>query len=395
MTQKPKGIDKLLKRIAKGSQGSHEEQKLRKRASQQRRASRGKQKRKKLHVRDLDGDLEELEGIEKLSNASDDSLDEWVRTIEGPTPDSDEEDMTQAEGLVTSIGPGWCRVESESGVFDCDLSREIASTQRSSLAVGDRVLFDAEAEPNPQVSLVLPRSSLLSRSDPGRKNLRRAIVANVELVVVVASAKTPPLHPKLFDRYLVAIESGGTFPLLCVNKCDLASEPGERAAVDRALEPYRRLGIPAVVCSASTAEGLEELRRHLAGKLCAFVGHSGVGKSSVLAAICPTEDIDTGDVSLADGKGRHTTTTSCLYSLDSGARVIDTPGIREFGLVELSLAELKRGFPEIVESGANCRFSDCSHIREPNCAVQVAVEEGSIDRGRYESWVRLLGEVHG
>ncbi len=331
--------------------------------------------------------------MEKLGHAKSDSLDAWVRRIEGATPDQPEEDVAGEVGVVVSIGPGWCRVESQDESIDCELAREIAEEQRTSLAVGDLIRFDPVAEPKPRAFEVLPRSSLLSRSDPGRKGLRRAIVANVDLVVVVASAKTPPLHPKLFDRYLIAIESGGAAPILCVNKLDLVADSEERAQMEEKLEPYRKLGVPTVLCSAATGEGLAELEAMLAGSLCAFVGHSGVGKSSVLSAICPAEEIDTGDVSLADGKGRHTTTTSCLYHLDSGARVIDTPGIREFGLVALTREELESGFRDVTALATDCRFTDCSHAREPDCAVQAAVQAGELASARYESWLRLLGEV--
>ena len=125
------------------------------------------------------------------------------------------------------------------------------------------------------------------------------------------------------------------------------------------------------------------------GRTCAFVGHSGVGKSSVLSALCPDESIDTGAVRHTDGKGRHTTTTSSLYELEDGIRLIDTPGIREFGLGTLTREQLEVGFPEIVRRKSECRFSDCAHDREPGCAVRDAVERGEIARSRYDSWLRL------
>lgn len=390
MSQKPKGIDKLLKQMARGGRPDNEERKLRKRAAGQRRASRKKEKRQRIDVRDLEGDADDFAEFQKIGRSKSDSLDEWVKRIDTPGLESSTEHST---GQVVGLGPGWAWVELEDTRVECGLAREIAETQRASLAVGDRVWVDENAEPKPRVEGVQPRKSLLQRTDPGKKELRRAIVANVDLVVVVASVKTPPLHPKLFDRYLVAIVNGGAEPLLCINKIDLLESAEELDEVRELLAPYEELGIVVQYCSAQSEDGLDELTHHLEDRLCAFVGHSGVGKSSVLSAICPSESIDTGDVRWTDGKGRHTTTSSQLYELENGARVIDTPGIREFGLGALSPEELEAGFPEIAKLRASCRFNDCSHQQEPGCAVRAAVESGELHRSRFESWMRLSDNV--
>lgn len=388
MSQQPKKLDKILKHIELHKRASPEEQKLKKRAAKERRASRGKRKRDRIDLSDPDA-LEEFDPFEKLSRGADDSLDRWVERIRAAeTADAPDSGVDMEQGTVVTIGAGWCRVEHGDELVDCDLATSIQEVQQTALAVGDHVLFDPECEPNPRVERVLPRESVLSRPDPGNPNIERAIVANVDLVVVVASVKTPPLHPRLFDRYLIAAWRGGAPVLLVVNKIDLCT-PDEVREVEETLEPFRRLGVDVLLCSAEARVGIDELEDELAGKLCAFVGHSGVGKSSVLNALSPGLSVDTGDVRHTDGKGRHTTTSSMMYELQRGIRLVDTPGIRGFAFSKLTLEELVLGFPDLEQHARSCRFRDCSHIAEPDCAVRAAVESGAIDAGRYGGWCRL------
>jgi ribosome biogenesis GTPase len=213
--------------------------------------------------------------------------------------------------------------------------------------------------------------------------------ANVDVLVVVASAAKPAFKPGLVDRYLIAAEVGGVEAVLCFNKVDLVdAEPPE-------LQAYRDLGVHVIKTSCETGEGLNELRAALRGKMSIFAGHSGVGKSSLLNALQPDLDLETREISEATKKGKHTTTTARLYQLDDGIRVIDTPGIRALGLWEVSPEEVAYYFPEIAEHGAGCKFRDCTHTHEPKCAVREAVETGAISRHRFESFQRIresLGE---
>jgi ribosome biogenesis GTPase len=205
--------------------------------------------------------------------------------------------------------------------------------------------------------------------------------------VNVVSLKNPPLRPGLIDRYLIAIGKSGAEPLLCVNKIDLLASPEELDL----LRPYRDVGIQVILCSAATGAGLESLSAALAGKLCVFAGHSGVGKSSLLNALDPHLQITTGSVSAANEKGRHTTTSSALYKLPNGATVIDTPGIREFGLWDVTRDDLRRYYHEF--DAYQCAFSDCTHTHEPECAVKQAVTSGAIPEARYESYARILASL--
>jgi len=294
-----------------------------------------------------------------------------------------------ARGIVTGISAGACVVVLDDGEVPATLSRDLAGRQQSDLAVGDEVLVERRGEDH-RVIAVLPRRSLLARADPHVAERRRAIAANVDLVVVVVAAEAPPLHPRLIDRYLVAVEHSGARPVLVVNKVDLLDDDG-RLELPALLRPYRALGMPVVTCSASRGEGVEEVRAALAGNTCVFVGQSGVGKSSLLNALDAEAAAKIGAVRAGDGRGRHTTAASALYDLAGGIRVIDTPGIRRFSAEYADQASIAVGFAEFAPYSGECRYRDCSHVHEPGCAVLRAVEDGAIPRSRYESYLKLLG----
>ncbi|HSN69669.1 MAG TPA: ribosome small subunit-dependent GTPase A, partial [Thermoanaerobaculia bacterium] len=192
--------------------------------------------------------------------------------------------------------------------------------------------------------------------------------------------------------YLIAIQSGGAQPLIAVNKVDLVPSE-DRELILSELDPYRALGIPVVLCSSETREGLEELRQRLLGRLAVFVGHSGVGKSSLIKALKPEITVRVGKIRARTGTGRHTTTRSTLYDLGGETRIIDTPGIREFGLWQVDPRELRYYFPEIQDRALACRFNDCLHDQEPECAVKEAAERGEIPSERYANYLKMLAEL--
>ena len=299
--------------------------------------------------------------------------------------------MTRIDGIVIALASGRCRVFGDGRELDCMIPPEIAKDQRSTMAVGDRVVVEAADGGVWRVREVLPRTTVLARPDPLHPLKERLVVANVDVVVNVVSVKSPPLRIRLIDRYLIAIMRGGAAAAICVNKVDLLAEE-ERTEAFRQLEVYRALDVPIIGCSTKTGEGLDELRDVIRGKICALVGHSGVGKSSILNALDERLQIATGDLHKR-GTGRHTTTSSTLHDLGDDTFVIDTPGIREFGLWDIKPEELRDYFPDFAEAAESCRFNDCSHTHEPQCEVKDRVESGEINRARYETYLRLAEDL--
>ena len=294
-----------------------------------------------------------------------------------------------ARGVVTGIVAGACTVLLDGVEVLATLPADLAGRQQSDLATGDDVLVERR-DGGHRLTAVLPRRSLLARADPHVAQRRRAIAANVDIVVVVVAAEAPPLHPRLIDRYLVAVEHSGARPVLVVNKIDLLDDDRRHELLAR-LQPYRALGMPVLPCSASRGEGLDAVRASLSGSTCVFVGQSGVGKSSLLNAIDPEVAARVGAVRDGDGRGRHTTSASALYYIAGDIRVIDTPGIRRFSVEDDDPAAIAAGFTEFAPLAGGCRYGDCTHVHEPGCAVRRAVEDGTISRSRYESYRKLLG----
>ena len=220
---------------------------------------------------------------------------------------------------------------------------------------------------------------------PRRNRFVRPAVANVDALVVFAANVNPITEPFLIDRVAAIAGDQGVPVYLCVNKCDL--DP----AVDL-VDIYEKAGIPVICTSAETGQGVEELRSLLKGKLTAFTGNSGVGKSSILNRLCPELELPTGEVSEKLGRGRHTTRHVELYDLGEDTFVADTPGFSSFDTDQMDVIlkeNLQYAFPDFGRFIGQCRFDDCSHRKEPDCAVRAAVEAGDIGRSRYDSYLRL------
>lgn len=256
----------------------------------------------------------------------------------------------------------------------------------SLLAPGDRVRVEEEAGAL-RIVAVEPRRSLLGRAGRGAGERVRVLAANADRAVIVAAAADPPFRPGLVDRWALLALRGGLEPVLCLNKVDLISRAGAEQLVAEAAIP-----LPSIFVSARTGEGLPGLRRELLGRASVFVGHSGVGKSALLARLFPGESITVGDLSDRTRKGRHTTTSGRMYVLPGGGHVIDTPGVRTVPLGLLEAAEVAGIFPEI-RGAAPCRFRPCSHRVEPGCTVRAGVETGEIPETVYRRYLRLMEEV--
>lgn len=253
-------------------------------------------------------------------------------------------------------------------------------------AVGDHVLFEMNADGTGSITEILPRKNTFSRKDKGKNKKEDIIASNLDLIVVIQSFHMPDLNLRFVDRLAVRGAKEGIPVLLCVNKLDLAPE-GMKEYV---LAYYAKAGVEIRMVSALTGEGMEEFRGCLRGNLSIFVGQSGVGKTSILNALCPGLNLRTSEISASTGKGRHATTNVEMIDLPGGGGIIDTPGMREFGLMDIEPHALGRYFPEFRRYLSRCAYNPCTHDHEPDCGVKRAVEKGRIFEDRYVSYLYLL-----
>lgn len=262
------------------------------------------------------------------------------------------------------------------------------------IAIGDRVRFTDAGPERGMITEILPRLSKLSRpaTVPGQRVFEQVIVSNADLVVPVFSAASPTPKWGLLDRYLVTAEAAELPALILITKLDLLNGNHK---LDAELEVYRRIGYPIHMVSSHTGEGIEELKEFLHGKTSVLIGKSGVGKTSLLNAIQPGLGLRIKEVSKGElGKGRHTTTHLEMFDLDFGGRLVDTPGMREFGLWDISPDELAYLFPEMADMVGGCKFGlSCRHDSEPGCAIRRAVVDGAISPHRYKSYMNLRSEL--
>lgn len=291
----------------------------------------------------------------------------------------------EQEGVVVANYGSFLDVESKEG----KIHRCVARRNLGVVVCGDRVIWRENHRGNGVVERFLERRTLLSRPDScGRI---KPVAANIDRIIVV-TAPSPGINDDLIDHYLVAAEHTGITPLLLINKMDLLSEQ-ELVDLKRRLSGYPKIGYQMIFASTKKQRGLDDLLSVIRGKNSVFSGESGVGKSSLINALLPGINARVAELSQASGKGVHTTTTARLYRLPQGGGVIDSPGVREFGLGKMSLAEIARGFVEFRRFDGQCRFRDCTHRTEPQCAVLAAVEREEIDRRRLESYYRMVSEL--
>ena len=267
------------------------------------------------------------------------------------------------------------------------------------VAVGDRVRFESATDSlsdislkNPaQISGVLDRKNYLIRKSTNLSRQSHVIAANVDMAFAVVSLYFPEIKLPFLDRMLVTCEVYGIPVTIVLNKVDLYREEAPQAVADF-IDIYTNAGYRVVCTSARTGEGVDELRSLTGGNVCLFSGESGVGKSSLIKALDPTLDPKIGRISDVHLQGKHTTSLYEMYRLRTGGWVIDTPGLRGFGLVNLEKEEISRYFPEMLKISENCRFTPCTHTHEPGCAVKEAVEDGRISPERYSSYLGMIEE---
>lgn len=294
-------------------------------------------------------------------------------------------------GRVLRSQSGQLWVSTDRGVVHCTMRGRLKREKkaRSDLAViGDRARVRITEGLEGVVEEIAPRENRFARRQPGKRGVYKedVLVANLDRLFAVFSCASPPMNPRLLDRFLVVAELDGIPAGIVANKVDQV----DRAEAERQFGPYAALGYPVFYTSALGGEGIDALRAELRARVSAFVGPSGVGKSSLLNAVEPGLALAIGAISETLDKGRHTTRVAELHPLEGGGWVADTPGIRELASFELPKAELARCFPELRPYAGECRFPDCRHDHEPGCAVREAAAIGAIRPERYDSYLRIL-----
>lgn len=253
------------------------------------------------------------------------------------------------------------------------------------VAIGDVVSFVDASDGSGMITEILPRKNKFSRRAAGRKPLEQVIVANVDQVVAVFAAARPKPKWGMLNRYLADAESADLPALICVTKLDLADED-----LIEEVRIYEKIGYPIILTSALNGWGIEEFKEALTGSVSVLLGKSGVGKTTLLNAIQPGLGLRVNEISDSTGKGKHTTSWLEMFELDFGGSVIDTPGMREFGLWKVAVEDIAGLFPEMRPYIGQCRFgAGCSHTHEPGCAIKEAVQVGHIAERRYSSYLRM------
>ena len=292
------------------------------------------------------------------------------------------------QGLVVRTQAGYQDVQTEAGVYRCRLRGRLRKGRAEGdlVAVGDQVLIDPQPDMTGSIEKILPRRSVFSRQLSGvNYDYQQIILANADLAMLVFACANPEPRRRMLDRFLVVTERAHIPAVIVANKIDLCGVEKAREIFSL----YEDIGYEVLYVSAKTGEGVEEMRRHLAGRLTTLAGPSGAGKSSLINQILPGVALGTGAVGQESGRGRHTTQVRQLFGLPGGGYIADVPGLRTLALWDIEGEELDAYFKEIAPLVPDCQFNDCSHSHEPGCAVRKAVTRGEIQPARYDSYLRL------
>jgi ribosome biogenesis GTPase len=301
-----------------------------------------------------------------------------------------------AEGLVIKSTGSWYKIKLDDGnTINARIRGKLRIADIKStnpVSVGDIVFLDVEPDGEYMITDLKPRKNYIIRKSTNLSKQTHIIAANVDQALLITSLKQPKLKFGFIDRFLMTAEAYGIPAAIVFNKMDLLDEE-ELDYINELSVAYKKVGYPSLHISVNDGFGLDTIREMLTDKITLFSGHSGVGKSSLLNAMNANIDTRVSTVSDSNEKGKHTTTFAEMFEIANNTYVIDTPGIKNFGLTDMTPEELKNYFPEMVERSENCRFNNCIHMNEPGCAVREAYESSELPWFRYEDYLNFFDEI--
>jgi len=308
--------------------------------------------------------------------------------------------MILYEGLVVKSTGSRYTVKSDDVFYECRIKGKLrikGIRTTNPLTVGDIVDFEIQDEiseaglPMGVITSLHPRKNYIIRKSVNLSKESHIIASNIDMAFILATINYPVTMPTFIDRFLVTAEAYSIPPVVVFNKVDLYNEE-ELFRMKQLADTYRKIGYECLIISTVTGQGIDTFKAMVTGKVSAITGVSGVGKSTLINSIDPALNLKTEKISDSHKSGKHTTTFSEMFELSFGGFIIDTPGIRSFGMIDMENDDVSHYFPEIFEVSHQCRFNNCTHTHEPGCAVREAIELGQISTSRYESYLSILFE---
>ncbi len=300
------------------------------------------------------------------------------------------------KGIVYKSTGSWYTVKAEDGNFyDCRIKGKFrlkGIKNTNPVAVGDKVVFDLEDSGGETIGVIKKledRKNYIIRKSVNLSKQTHIIGANLDKAFLIITLNNPPTLSIFIDRFLVTAEAYRVQTVLLFNKVDVYTEE-EKDEIRYLMAIYRDIGYTCIPISAATGKNIDKVKEEMLSKTCLFAGHSGVGKSTLINAIEPELDLKTAQISTQHLQGQHTTTFAQMFDLSFDARIIDTPGIKGFGVVDVAKEELGDYFPEFFALKGQCKFNNCLHINEPKCAVKEALEKGEVSWSRYKSYLQII-----
>jgi ribosome biogenesis GTPase len=300
------------------------------------------------------------------------------------------------KGLVTKSTGNIYKVKTQEGVtIDCRVKGKLRLNgirNTNPIAVGDYVFYDLGNEQSGIITDIEERKNYIIRKASNLSKESQIIAANIDMAYLVVTIHSPQTLLQFIDRFLVTTQAYGIPATILINKYDLFQSEEDQKKIEEWKEIYRIAGYNVMCISTVTDYNMNELRNQLVGKVAAFSGNSGVGKTSIIKKLTDNENLKTSEISKSFHKGQHTTTFAEMYETANGGNIIDTPGVKAFGLLDMKSEEISQYFPEIFKYSSDCQYNNCTHSHEPKCNVIKAVEEGNIPLSRYENYLSFMDD---